>query len=55
MFFNISQGAVDAVVKDIQTGDSDYVEQFFVNRPEWEEQDKIVKQVDNKQKVTEEE
>ncbi len=55
--FNVSQTAINAVLRDMESGNTDYVEQFFVKRPEWlenDQQDDTTEQADNQQKATEE-
>ena len=35
--FTISQSAVEQVLTDIRTGNTEYVDQFFAARPDWQE------------------
>lgn len=49
--FTISQAAINAVINDIQTDNTDYADEFFANRPEWKDQDENqTVQTDDKQK-----
>jgi hypothetical protein len=55
--FNVSQTAVNAVLRDMESGNTSYVEQFFVNRPEWLENDQdddTTEQADNQREAAEE-
>lgn len=35
----VSQSAINSVLRDLESGNPDYVEQFFAVRPDWLEQD----------------
>ncbi len=48
--FTVSQAAIDAVIRDMQSGNTGYVEEFFASRPDWQDkQDETTTQTDNKQ------
>ncbi len=35
--FNVSETALQAVLRDIREGNTEFVDQFFASRPEWRE------------------
>lgn len=48
--FNISQSAIEQAVNDIRTGNSDeFVKQFFISRPDWQEKDEKDEKQEDKQ------
>jgi hypothetical protein len=48
--FTVSKTATEAVIRDIQTGNTEYVDQFFASRPEWSEEDEeTIKQTDKQE------
>jgi hypothetical protein len=52
----VSQSAIESVVRDIQSGDTPYVSDFFAIRPEWlEQQDATTAQTDEQQEEKQEE
>jgi hypothetical protein len=50
----ISQTAVESVVRDIQAGNTDYVDEFFASRPDWQD-DGASQQTDNQPEEKQEE
>ncbi len=54
--FTVSQAAIDAVINDIRSGNTGYVEEFFACRPGWKDQDEQQTiQTDDKQQEREQE
>lgn len=54
--FTVSQAAIDAVINDIRTGNTGYVETFFACRPDWKDQnEQQTTQTDDKQQEREQE
>lgn len=48
--FTISQSAVEQALNDIRTGNTEFSDQFFASRPDWQDKDdSATTQTDNKQ------
>jgi hypothetical protein len=54
--FTFSQTAIGSVFRDIQAGNTEYVDQFFASRSDWLDQDdKANQQTDNQQEEKQQE
>jgi hypothetical protein len=53
--FQFSQAAIDAVVRDIRSGNTEFRDQFFASRPEWQQDEQASTQTDDQQEEKQQE